>query len=244
MLERLQKILAQAGVASRRDAEKLILAGRVKVNGHVVSELGAKADKEHDKISVDGDLVKIEAKVYYLFYKPRGVVTTLHDPEGRRCLKDFVGKLGERVFPVGRLDYNTEGLLLLTNDGDLAQRLIHPSHEINKTYVVRVPGIVPENKFDKLRLGVELEDGITLPAVVNLRTYDHERNITEFDITIHEGRNRQVRRMCDAIGFPVRDLKRVKMGTLTLKGLGKGKIRELGEEELLELQNLVYNRHK
>lgn len=239
MLERVQKILAAAGVASRREAEKLIVAGKVKVNGKLVKELGVKADSFKDRITVDGKPVQLEEKVYYMFYKPRGVVTTMKDPEGRRCIADYTGDLGERVFPVGRLDYNTEGLLLLTNDGDLAQKLAHPSNETKKTYVARVLGIVPEEKFDKLRMGVELEDGVTAPATVNLRTYDHARNITEFDITIHEGRNRQVRRMCDAIGFPVRDLKRIKMGPLSLRGLGRGKLRELEFGELNALVDLM-----
>lgn len=155
----------------------------------------------------------------------------MSDPQGRRTVADYVKDLPQRVFPVGRLDYNTEGLLLLTNDGALAQGLMHPSREVNKTYRVGVPGIVPQEKLDLLRLGVKLDDGMTAPAVVTLLEYDHERNMTYFDITIHEGRNRQIRRMCDYIGFPVRNLKRIKFGTLSLKGLSKGKMRELNEDE-------------
>lgn len=236
MEERLQKILAAAGVASRREAEKIITAGRVKVNGKLITELGAKFDASACRITVDGKPIAAEAKAYYIFYKPRGVVTTMSDPQGRRSIADFVKLLPQRVFPVGRLDYNTEGLLLLTNDGELAQALMHPSHEVNKTYLVKVPGIVPQEKLDQLRVGVKLEDGPTHPAIVNLRTYDHEKNYTLFDITIHEGRNRQVRRMCDYIGFPVRDLKRIKMGPLTLAGLSKGKFRELEPAELQQLR--------
>lgn len=236
MEERLQKILAAAGVASRREAEKIITAGRVRVNGKVVTELGSKFDPDRARIAVDGKPIAAESKVYYMFYKPRGVVTTMSDPQNRRSVADFVGSLPERVFPVGRLDYNTEGLLILTNDGALAQALMHPSHEVNKTYLVKVPGIVPDEKFDMLRLGVKLEDGMTAPAVVNLRSYEHEHNFTVFDITIHEGRNRQIRRMCDAIGFPVRDLKRIKMGPLALSDLGRGKFRELTEKELAALK--------
>lgn len=235
MEERLQKILAAAGIASRREAEKIITAGRVRVNGKIVTELGSKYDPSSVKISVDGNPIKAETKVYYMFYKPRGVVTTMSDPQNRRSIADFVQDLGERVFPVGRLDYNTEGLLLLTNDGALAQALMHPSHEVNKTYLVKVPGIVPQEKLDMLRVGVKLEDGMTAPAVVNLRSYEHEHNFTLFDITIHEGRNRQVRRMCDAIGYPVRDLKRVKMGPITLSNIGRGKFRELTDGELAAL---------
>lgn len=236
MEERLQKILAAAGIASRREAEKIILANRVKVNGKLVNELGKKFDVSKCRITVDGKPVTAEKKVYYLFYKPRGVVTTMSDPQNRKTVADYLSSLSVRVFPVGRLDYNTEGLLLMTNDGELAQKLMHPSHEVNKTYLVKVPGIVPQEKFDLLRIGVKLEDGITAPAIVNLRTYDHEKNYTLFDITIHEGKNRQVRRMCDFIGFPVRDLKRIKMGPLNLSGLSKGKFRELSEQELSELK--------
>ena len=236
MEERLQKILAAAGVASRREAEKIITAGRVRVNGKVITELGSKFDPDRVRIAVDGKPIKAETKAYYLFYKPRGVVTTMSDPQNRRSIADFVQDLPERVFPVGRLDYNTEGLLLLTNDGALAQALMHPSPEVNKTYLVKVPGIVPDEKFDMLRIGVKLEDGMTAPAVVNLRTCDHEHNFTLFDITIHEGRNRQVRRMCDAIGFPVRELKRIKLGPLTLSNLSRGKFRELSDSELAALK--------
>ncbi|XOQ52887.1 MAG: Pseudouridine synthase [Succiniclasticum sp.] len=235
MEERLQKVLAQAGVASRREAEKYITAGRVKVNGKTVRELGTKVD-ERARIQVDGKLIKREQKVYLLFYKPRGVVTTMKDPEGRRTVADFVRDVPERVFPVGRLDYNTEGLLLLTNDGDLAQALMHPSHGVNKTYEVTVPGIVPEAKLDQLRMGVPLEDGMTAPAVVQLTQYDHGKNLTHFTVTIHEGRNRQVRRMCDYIGFPVRTLRRIKMGSLTLKGVGRGRCRDLNPDEVQALK--------
>lgn len=237
-MERLQKIIAAAGVASRREAEKIILAGRVKVNGKVASELGVKADSSRDRITVDGRPLAIRIKSYYMFNKPRGVVTTMKDPEGRRCISDFARSLGERVYPVGRLDYNTEGLLLLTNDGELAQKLTHPSYEIRKTYRVKVLGIVPVIKLDKLRMGVELEDGLTAPATVDLVGYDREKGTTEFNITIREGRNRQVRRMCDAIGFPVRDLQRTKMGPLVLRGLGRGKIRELDDDEVQLLMKI------
>ncbi len=232
MEERLQKALAAAGVASRREAEKFIVAGRVKVNGKIVKELGSKVDMSRDKVAVDGKLIKTEAKVYYMFYKPRGVVTTMKDPQNRRSIGDYVKDLPEHVFPVGRLDYNTEGLLLLTNDGDFAQALMHPKNEIQKVYVVKVPGIVPQDKLDQLKLGVVLEDGKTAPAIVNLRSYNYEKNCTVFDIAIHEGRNRQIRRMCDAIGFPVRELMRIKIGPLELKEVSRGKFRDLTDREL------------
>ena len=234
MEERLQKVLAAAGVASRREAEKFITGGRVKVNGKLVTELGTKVTAR-DAITVDGKPIQREEKVYRLFYKPRGVVTTMKDPEGRTCIADFVQDLQARVYPVGRLDYNTEGLLLLTNDGALAQNLTHPSHEFTKTYQVTVLGLVPQEKLDQLRLGVMLEDGMTAPAVVTLQGYDNERGLTNFEITIHEGRNRQVRRMCDFLGFPVRKLMRTKMGPLNLQGMRRGDSRELDEFEVTTL---------
>ncbi len=238
MEERLQKILAAAGIASRREAEKIILAGRVKVNGKLIKELGAKFGPKAF-ITVDGNPIKNEKKVYYIFYKPRGVVTTMVDPRGRRTVADFLSNLTERVFPVGRLDYNTEGLLLLTNDGELAQNLTHPKNEINKSYRVAVVGIVPQEKLDLLRLGVRLEDGLTAPAIVDLVEYDHEKNLSVFNITIHEGKNRQIRRMCDYIGYPVRQLKRYKIANLTLTSLKKGQYRQLFEEELTALFKAV-----
>ena len=235
MEERLQKVLAQAGVASRREAEEYITAGRVKVNGKVVKELGTKVGPDAF-IMVDGHPIERERKTYLLFYKPRGVVTTMKDPEGRKSIADYVKDIPQRVYPVGRLDYNTEGLLLLTNDGELAQAMTHPSHEVNKIYEVTVPGIVPQEKLDLLRVGVKLEDGMTAPARVDLVGYDYEKNLTRFNVTIHEGRNRQVRRMCDHIGFPVRYLRRVQMGTLTLDGLRRGDCRELFNEEIEDLR--------
>ena len=238
MEERLQKILAAAGIASRREAEKIILAGRVKVNGKLIKELGAKFGSKAF-ITVDGKPIKNEKKVYYIFYKPRGVVTTMVDPRGRRTVADFLSDLTERVFPVGRLDYNTEGLLLLTNDGELAQNLTHPKNEINKSYRVAVVGTVPQEKLDLLRIGVKLEDGVTAPAIVDLVEYDHEKNISVFNITIHEGKNRQIRRMCDYIGYPVRQLKRYKIANLTLTSLKRGQYRQLFEEELTALFKAV-----
>lgn len=235
MEERLQKFLARSGVASRREAEKMITSGQVKVNGKVVTELGTKIIPGKDKIYINNVHIRPEKLVYILFNKPKGVVTTLSDPEGRKTVADFVGEIKERVYPVGRLDYNTEGLLLLTNDGKLAQGLTHPKHHVPKTYQVTAVGIIMEEQLDKLRLGVELEDGMTSPAVVQLIEYIHEKNVTVFSITIYEGRNRQVRRMCDAIGHPVRALVRKKMANLTMAGVGKGKFRYLEDQEVKAL---------
>jgi len=236
--ERLQKVMAAAGIASRRECEKIILAGRVKVNNKVVTELGTKVNQKAF-ITVDGKGLRPTTKKYVILYKPRGVVTTMSDPQGRKTVADLLTAFAERIFPVGRLDYNTEGLLLLTNDGELTQRLTHPSHEINKVYNVVVPGKVPDEKLDILRMGVPLEDGLTSPAIVDLVSYDKDKHLTEFNITIHEGRNRQVRRMCDFIGFPVRQLKRIKVANLQLQGLKRGEYRELFEDELAELLRIV-----
>lgn len=241
MQERLQKVLSQAGIASRREAEKIILANRVKVNGKVINQLGTKVDPAKDNISIDGKKVQKQKKVYYLFYKPRGVITTLSDPQGRKSIIDYVKNLSEKVFPVGRLDYNTEGLLLLTNDGELSQLLTHPKNHVKKTYRVSVVGIVKEEVLDKLRIGIKLEDGMTAEAMVNLIEYIHEKNLTVFDITIYEGRNRQVRRMCDAIGHPVRYLKRTKFANMTLSGLKRGSMRELLAEEVKKLYRETNN---
>lgn len=238
-LERLQKVIAAAGVASRRECEKIILAGRVKVNGKVVQELGTKVGVKAF-ITVDDKGINKETTLkYVLLNKPRGVLTSMKDPQGRKTVADIVKNIPERIFPVGRLDYNTEGAILLTNDGDLMQRITHPSHEVIKTYLVLVPGLVPDEKLDILRLGVPLEDGLTASAFVELLDRNKNSNTTEFTISIHEGRNRQVRRMCDFIGYPVRQLKRIKIANLTLEGLKRGQFRELTEEELETLEKIV-----
>lgn len=238
MLERLQKVIAQAGVASRRDAEDLIKAGRVTVNGKTVTELGSKIEPKRDRVSVDGKPLKAEKYVYILLNKPKGVITTLEDPRGRKTVADLVAAIPERVYPVGRLDYNTEGLLIMTNDGDLTYALTHPSHEIAKTYLAKVHGYPPEEKLDKLRAGIKLEDGITAPAKINIVAIDQEKQLTTLEITIYEGKNRQIRRMCEAIGFPVKNLKRVKFAFLTLEGIRRGQYRQLLAGEVEELKRL------
>lgn len=230
MQERLQKLISQAGIASRRAAEEMILAGRVAVNGAVVTELGSKADPSVDSITVDGKPVKPASQhLYILLNKPAGFMTTLDDPEGRQVVTDLLPEIRERVYPVGRLDYNTEGLLLLTNDGDWANRLMHPRHEIEKEYHVRVRGKVHQSQIDQLRNGVELEGRATAPAKVQL-IKDGEQN-DWLSITIHEGRNRQVRRMCEAVSLSVVRLKRVRYGALEMRGLKPGQYRLLTEAE-------------
>jgi 23S rRNA pseudouridine2605 synthase len=227
--ERLQKVLATRGWGSRRVCEELIAAGRVTVDGEV-AVLGRRVDPDVDRVEVDG--VPIGTKpglVYYLLNKPAGVVTTAHDPQGRPTVVQIVPD-EPRVYPVGRLDVTTEGLLLLTNDGDLAQRLTHPSHGVEKEYLAEVAGgRVSQGRIRALREGVELEDGMTAPAQVS------QPDPGVLRITIHEGRNRQVRRMCEAIGHPVERLVRVRIGTLQDRTLKPGEWRELDQQELKAL---------
>ena len=237
-MERLQKVMSNAGVASRRESEKLIQEGRVKVNGKVVTELGLKVEQGKDKILVDGKPIYIEEKVYFLLNKPRGVITSAKDEKGRKTVIDLLAAEGKRVYPVGRLDYNTEGVLLLTNDGELTNKLIHPKYKIDKTYQAKVSGIPVEERLDLLRAGICLEDGPTAPALVRLIAVDKEANTATVDITIHEGRNRQVRRMFEKIGYPVQSLKRTKFAMLTLTGLKRGAYRPLTESEIYQLNQL------
>jgi 23S rRNA pseudouridine2605 synthase len=233
--ERLQKVISRAGVASRRQAEELILAGKVKVNEQVVTELGVKVSSR-DKVKVDGKLIRRENPVYLLFYKPKGVITTTKDERGRKTVLDYLPRVKERVYPVGRLDYNTEGLLVLTNDGHLTNKMIHPRYELKKVYRARIEGMATEEALDKLRVGVELEDGMTSPALVQKLEYEPMRDYTVIEITIHEGRNRQVRRMCDAAGMHVTRLRRIREGRLKLGDLPVGKWRYLTEEEVAMLK--------
>lgn len=233
-LERLQKILARAGIASRRKAEELILGGRVRVNGRIVQELGTRADPETDKIEVDGRRVVAEKPFYLLLHKPRGVVSTMSDPQGRPTIRDLVQNVPARVFPVGRLDYHTSGALFLTNDGDFADGLLHPRRDVPKTYVVKVAGKMKEDDLVRWAQGVELEDGKTRPAEVRLLRYEGDK--TWFEITIYEGRNQQIRRMGEATGFRVMRLARISFADVSTEKLPPGAIRELSRDELKALR--------
>lgn len=238
MYERLQKVIAQAGISSRRQAEEMITEGKVKVNGKIVTELGSKVDPDKDKIIVAGKpLQGREKKIYLLLNKPAGYVTTVSDPQGRPKVVDLLRGVKERVYPVGRLDYATEGLLLLTNDGELAYALTHPKHGVKKIYLAEVSGVPTADKLQELRRGVPLSDGMTAPASVRLVGSKGDR--ARLQLEIHEGRNRQVRRMCDYIGHPVIKLQRTGLGKLTLTGIPLGKYRRLTPAEVKELYDAV-----
>jgi len=240
MQERLQKILSHAGIASRRAAEKLIAEGRVSVNGASVRAMGVKADPAVDDIRVDGRRVKgAERLRYILLYKPVGYVTTRSDPERRRTVIDLLHGVREYVYPVGRLDYDSEGLLLLTNDGDLAAMLTHPRHEVARTYEARVTGVPDAEAQERLRRGIPLDGRRTQPAdviVLNKRPTDREGVLR---VTIREGRNRQVRRMLEAVGHPVRALRRTAFGPIADRRLKPGEWRELRAAEVRALKAAV-----
>jgi 23S rRNA pseudouridine2605 synthase len=238
MAERLQKILSTAGVASRRASESYITEGRVSVNGQTVTELGTKADPFVDDIRVDGRRVTTPTRrLYILMYKPRGYITSRSDPQRRPTVIDLLAKGGVRdyVYPVGRLDYDSEGLLLLTTDGDLASRLTHPSHEVEREYHARVRGVPNRHALDRLARGIVLDDSKTAPARVRLLKV-FEGGEAMLSIVLHEGRNRQVRRMCEAIGHPVVRLRRVRIGPITDDRIRPGEFRELDSDEVSALR--------
>ena len=235
---RLQKYIADAGIASRRKAEELIKEGRVSVNGAVIDIMGYTI-KDGDVVSVDGEkILKAEAKVYYMLNKPKGYVTTVHDQFDRPCVLDLIkGETTKRVYPAGRLDYNTEGLLILTNDGEFVNKITHPSYNIEKKYIAVINGKLTDVEAEKLRKGVVIDKKKTYPAKVFVSEIFKDKSVVE--ITISEGRNRQVRKMFEAVGHNVIDLKRVSLGNLTLGNLKTGKIRKLNPNEV---QALIHNK--
>jgi 23S rRNA pseudouridine2605 synthase len=244
-VERLQKVIARAGIASRRQSESLITSGRVRVNGRIVTELGTQVDSRRDKVEVDGRRIVAEKPATYVFHKPRGVVSTLSDPEGRPCLDETVKKLPEAVHPIGRLDYHTSGVLLLTNDGELTEALLRPSTKVPKVYVAKLQGNVDVAELDKLRNGVTLDDGyVTKPAKVFVER--SEPNATWINITLHEGKNRQIHRMGEAIGRRVMRLVRLSFADLTAEGLRPGELRPLKKIELDKLMDryVIPHRHR
>ena len=236
-LERLQKLIARAGVASRRHAEELIVGGRVRVNGRVVDALGAQADPERDRIEVDGRRLHFPPPVTYVLYKPRGVMTTLSDPEGRRTILDFMRAVETRVFPVGRLDYNTAGALLLTSDGELAHGLLHPRRHVPRVYRVKVKGPVPEEVLRRWAEGVEIDGRLTRPARVS--KLGENADNTWLSLTLYEGRNRQVHRMCEAVGLRLMRLTRFAFAGITIEGMRPGDYRQLDRGEIAMLRGFI-----
>jgi len=238
--ERLQKVMASCGIASRRKCEEIITQGRVYVNGTKVTELGTKVSKK-DVIVVDGKELARESLVYYVLYKPTGYLTAVTDNLGRRTVMDLIApelKKQYRIFPIGRLDYDTSGVLLLTNDGDISYRLTRSAKEIEKSYQVRVDGIIDQTAVNKLMRGIEIDGVMTKRASVEIVSFDRKNKSSLIILTITEGRNRQVRKMCEAIGFPVKKLKRVSFGGITLDGLSVGEYRPLKPHEIKVLYSL------
>lgn len=236
---RINKFIANLGVASRRKADEMILEGRVKVNGVVIKELGTQVDEKNDVVEVDGNIISTndENKVYIMINKPEGYITTSKDQFGRKSVLDLVKDVNERVYPVGRLDYETSGLLLLTNDGDLTYKLTHPSHEFKKTYLASVKGIPTKEEVSRLENGLKIEDYITAKAKMKVVKINREKKYAVCMITIHEGKNRQVRKMLDAINHPVMNLRRVSLGKIQLGTLKLGEYRYLTDEEIKYLKN-------
>ena len=235
MQEKLHKYMASCGVASRRKSEALILEGVVEVNSETITNLGYRIDPLQDVVKVKGKIIHLpKEKKYYMFFKPEGYLTTTHDPEGRPTIFDLLPELKGKVNPVGRLDKDTEGLLFLTNDGEFAFRLTHPKFEVKKTYRVIVQGELTPRAIHTLETGVKLEDGLTAPAKVGFIEKRHKKTLVE--ITIHEGKKRQVRRMFEAVGFPVVFLKRIEVDRIVLKNIDKGQYRELTSKELIRLK--------
>ena len=239
-MERLQKVISNAGIASRRKAEELIKAGRVKVDGKVVSEMGVQVGK-NNVVEVDNVKIETEEKVYFLLNKPRGVVTTASDEHGRKTVIDLV-ECDKRLYPVGRLDYDTTGLIIITNDGEFTNYMLHPKNEIDKTYVAKVNGILSPSDIMKLKSGVVIDGFKTSKSRVKVKKIDKKNNVSFVEITIHEGKNHQVKKMFEAIGFEVIKLKREKIAFLTLKGLNSGEYRVLNAKEINKLYALSQNK--
>jgi len=234
---RLQKYMAQSGVASRRKSEEIILAGRVMVNNIIVKELGTKINPKKDVVKVDGKIIKLEdKKVYIMLNKPKGYVTTLKDKHSEKIVLDLIDGIEERIFPVGRLDADTTGLLLMTNDGDLAYKLTHPSYEVPKKYIAEVKGVPNSKKLNRFRKGLKIDGRITSEAYI--RIVKKHRDSSVLEISIHEGRNRQIRKMCEYIRHPVIELKRIGIGDLRLGNLKLGEWRYLTDREINYLKGL------
>lgn len=240
---RINKYIAHAGIASRRKAEDLIKQGLVTINDKVVTELATDV-KAGDRVEVSGQPIYNEEKVYYLLNKPRGVISSVSDEKGRKTVVDILENVSERIYPVGRLDWDTSGLLILTNDGDFTDKMIHPRNEIDKVYRARVKGLVNKENLRPLTRGINIDGKKTKPARYNIVSTDREKNRSIVELTIHEGRNHQVKKMFEAIGMPVDKLSRIQFGNLTLRGLGVGEYRRLNKKEISQLHNLAVNKIK
>ena len=237
-MERLQKVIAEAGIASRRKAEELIKDGKVKVNGKVITELGTKVDNK-DIIEVNNKLIEKELKEYYLLNKPRGVITSTSDDKGRKTVIDLIDT-GARIYPVGRLDYDTTGALLLTNDGEFANILTHPKNNIDKVYLAKLNGIIKGEQINKLKDGVILDNVLVKPSRVKLKKTDPSKNTSMVEIIIHEGKNHEVKRLFESVGFLVDKLTRERIGIFNLEGLKSGEYRKLTTKEI----QIVYGNKK
>src|SRR5690625_1590589 len=237
-LERLQKVISQSGITSRRKAEQLIVDGKVKVNNRMVTELGTKVSPK-DKIEVNGIEIEKEQLKYFLLYKPRGIISSVKDDKNRKVVTDLLTDVQERIFPIGRLDYNTSGILLLTNDGEFANLLMHPRHEVEKVYLVRVNGVPTKKDLGKLLSGVKDKNDVLKAISYNIVSTDSKKKTMELELTLSQGKNRHIRRMMEQIGYPVTKLKRIKYGFLTLKNLKVGQYRALTSKEVKQMRSLA-----
>ncbi|MFC7060498.1 pseudouridine synthase [Halobacillus seohaensis] len=237
-MERLQKVIAQAGVASRRKAEEMITQGKVKVNGKVMKELGTKVST-NDKVEVAGVPLVKEVPVYYLLYKPRGVISSVKDDKGRKVVTDYIPEVKERIFPIGRLDYDTSGVLLLTNDGDFANLLMHPSGEVDKVYIAKTKGIPSAEQLKSMKKGMMIEGEHMKAAHVKVMSSENKKNTAIVQVVLHEGKNRQIRKMFEALGYPVDKLKRERYGSITLQGMNAGDARPLKPHEVKQIRQLA-----
>lgn len=237
-LERLQKVISQSGITSRRKAEQLIVDGKVKVNNRMVTELGTKVSPK-DKIEVNGVEIEKEQLKYFLLYKPRGIISSVKDDKNRKVVTDLLTDVQERIFPIGRLDYNTSGILLLTNDGEFANLLMHPRHEVEKVYLVRVTGVPTKKDLGKLLSGVKDKKDVLKAINYNIVSTDSKKKTMELELTLSQGKNRHIRRMMEQIGYPVTKLKRIKYGFLTLKNLKVGQYRALTSKEVKQMRSLA-----
>lgn len=238
--ERLQKVIARSGVTSRRKAETLITEGKVKVNDQVITELGTKVSPK-DKIEVNGYPLEKEAASYYILYKPRSVISSLSDDKNRSIVTDYLSEVTERIFPIGRLDYDTSGILLLTNDGEFANLLMHPKYEVEKVYNAKVKGLPSKRELDRILKGVQSGEDILKAVDYNILSQDKKSSTTRLELTLKEGKNKHIRRMMEEVGFPVIKLKRKKYGMLTLRGLHPGDYRPLTPHEIKQMRNLAVN---